>query len=80
PGGAPLPSAPLGVLAVPSGGPPAGLQPDTSARAARAFGAPPVGLPGLSGPTVPNLAPASPAFADVGVIPPVRPASPRPVL
>jgi cysteine desulfurase/selenocysteine lyase len=63
-----------------SHGPPAGLQPDTSAQAARAFGAPPVGLPGLSGPTVPNLAPASPAFADVGVIPPVRPASPRPVL
>ncbi|KAA0123345.1 SufS family cysteine desulfurase [Methylobacterium sp. P1-11] len=80
PGGAPLPSAPLGVPSAPSGGQPAGFQPDASALAAHAFGAPPVGLPGLSGPTVPNLAPASPAFADVAAIPPVHPASPRPVL
>ncbi|QGY00549.1 SufS family cysteine desulfurase [Methylobacterium mesophilicum SR1.6/6] len=80
PGGAPLPSAPLGVPSVPTGGQPAGFQPDASALAARAFGAPPVGLPGLSGPTAPNLAPASPAFADVAAIPPVHPASLRPVL
>ncbi|SEH78715.1 cysteine desulfurase / selenocysteine lyase [Methylobacterium sp. 275MFSha3.1] len=80
PGGAPLPSAPLGVPSAPAGGQPAGLQPDASALAARSFGAPPVGLPGLSGPTLPNLAPASPAFADVAAIPPVHPASPRPVL
>ncbi|GJE49304.1 Cysteine desulfurase [Methylobacterium tardum] len=80
PGGAPLPSAPLGDPSAPAGGQPAGLQPDASALAARAFGAPPVGLPGLSGPTLPNLAPASPAFADVGAIPPVHPASPRPDL
>lgn len=77
PGGAPLPSAPVGVPSGPSGGRPAGLQPDASALAARSFGAPPVGLPGLSGPTVPNRAPASPAFADVGAIPPVQPAGPR---
>ena len=59
---------------------PPGLQPDASALAARSFGAPPLGLPGLSGPTLPNLAPASPAFFDVAAIPPVHPASPRPGL
>ncbi len=50
------------------------------ALGARSFGGPPLGLPGLTGPTAPNLAPASPAFADTATIPPVHPASPRPVL
>lgn len=80
PGGAPLPGAPVGVPSAPAGGQPAGLQPDASALPARSFGAPPVGLPGLSGPTLPNRAPASPAFPDAAAIPPVHPASPRPVL
>ncbi|MGH1590318.1 family 2A encapsulin nanocompartment cargo protein cysteine desulfurase [Methylobacterium phyllosphaerae] len=84
PGGASLPGPSvgpsLGVPSAPAGGPPAGPQPDASALAARSFGAPPVGLPGLSGPTAPSPAPAGPAFAAVGAIPPVHPASPRPVL
>ncbi len=79
-GGAPLPSGAVGVPSAPAGGLPAGFQPDVSALGARSFGGPAVGVPGLTGPTVPNLAPASPAFADVGAIPPVHPASPRPVL
>ncbi|MHB2207835.1 family 2A encapsulin nanocompartment cargo protein cysteine desulfurase [Methylobacterium sp. CM6257] len=79
PGGAP-PSAPQGIPPAPSGGQPSGLQPDASVLAGRAFGAPPVGLPGLTGPIVPNLAPASPAFTEGAAIPPVHPASPRPVL
>ncbi len=82
-GGAPLPSGSPGTPSVPAGGPPDGYQPDVSAFGARSFGAPPVGVPGVSGPTVPNLAPsrlpASPAFADAGAVPPVHPASPRPV-
>ncbi|OAH38636.1 family 2A encapsulin nanocompartment cargo protein cysteine desulfurase [Methylorubrum populi] len=77
PGGAPLPSGAVGVPSAPAGGQPSGLQPDASALAARSFGAPPVGLPGLSGPSLPNLAPASPAFFDKAAIPPVHPASPR---
>ncbi|KAB1071728.1 family 2A encapsulin nanocompartment cargo protein cysteine desulfurase [Methylobacterium planeticum] len=77
PGGAPLPSASVGLPGAPAGGQPSGLQPDASALAARSFGAPPAGLPGLFGPTLPNLAPASPAFLDVAAIPPVHPASPR---
>ncbi|MCJ2135323.1 SufS family cysteine desulfurase [Methylobacterium sp. J-026] len=84
PGGAPLPSGSIGVPSAPTGGLPYGYQPDVAALGARSFGAPPVGAPGLTGPTVPNLAqshrPASPAFADVAAIPPVHPASPRPVL
>lgn len=80
PAGAPLPSAAVGLPSGPAGGQPSGLQPDAQALAARSFGAPPVGLPGLSGPTLPNLAPASPAFLDTAAIPPVHPASPRPVL
>lgn len=80
PAGAPLPSGAVGVPSLPAGGQPSGLQPDASVLAARSFGAPPVGLPGLSGPGLPNLAPASPAFADTATIPPVHPASPRPVL
>lgn len=80
PGGAPLPSAALGLPSAPAGGQPSGLQPDASALAARSFGAPPVGLAGLSGPSLPNLAPASPAFFDTATIPPVHPASPRTAL
>ena len=79
-GGAPLPSGSVGVPSAPAGGLPAGFQPDVSALGARSAGAPPVGVPGLTGPTVPNLVPASPAFADVGAVPPVHPASPRPAL
>jgi len=79
-GGTPLPSGSVGTPSAPAGGLPAGFQPDVSAFGARSFGAPPVGVPGLSGPTVPNLAPASPAFAEIGAVPPVHPASPRPVL
>lgn len=80
PGGAPLPSGAIGVPSAPAGGHPSGLQPDASALAARSFGAPPVGVPGLSGPSLPNLASASPAFLDTAAIPPVHPASPRPSL
>ncbi|MCJ2121421.1 family 2A encapsulin nanocompartment cargo protein cysteine desulfurase [Methylobacterium sp. J-077] len=80
PGGAPFPSAATGIPSVPAGGQPSGLQPDASALAARSFGGPALGVPGLSGPTLPNLAPAGPAFFDVAAIPPVHPASPRPVL
>ena len=80
PGGAPFPSAATGIPSVPSGGQPFGLQPDGSTLAARSFGGPAVGVPGLTGPTVPNRAPASPAFYDVAAIPPVHPASPRPAL
>ncbi|MCJ2013645.1 family 2A encapsulin nanocompartment cargo protein cysteine desulfurase [Methylobacterium sp. J-076] len=79
-GGAPLPTGSVGVPSSPTGGQPAGFQPDLSALGARSFGAPPVGVPGLSGPTLPNLAPASPAFADGAAVPPVHPASPRPAL
>ncbi|MEL6062194.1 MULTISPECIES: family 2A encapsulin nanocompartment cargo protein cysteine desulfurase [unclassified Methylobacterium] len=78
--GAPLPSASVGIPSAPTGGLPSGFQPDVAALGARSYGAPPVGAPGLTGPTVPNLAPASPAFADVAAIPPIHPASPRPVL
>ncbi len=80
PGGAPFPSAATGIPSVPAGGQPSGLQPDGSTLAAKSFGGPALGVPGLSGPTVPNLAPASPAFFDTAAIPPVHPASPRPVL
>ncbi|GBU19648.1 MULTISPECIES: family 2A encapsulin nanocompartment cargo protein cysteine desulfurase [Methylobacterium] len=80
PGGAPLPSGAVGVPSTPGGGQPHGLQPDASALAARSFGAPPIGLPGLSGPSLPNFAPASLAFLDTATIPPVHPASPRPPL
>ncbi|MGA4553537.1 family 2A encapsulin nanocompartment cargo protein cysteine desulfurase [Methylorubrum aminovorans] len=80
PGGAPLPSGAIGLPSAPAGGQPSGGQPDASARAARSFGAPPAGVPGLSGPSLPNLAPASPAFLDTAAIPPVHPASPRPSL
>ncbi|MER2196006.1 family 2A encapsulin nanocompartment cargo protein cysteine desulfurase [Methylobacterium brachiatum] len=80
PGGAPFPSAATGIPSVPAGGQPSGLQPDGSALAAKSFGGPALGVPGLSGPTVPNLDPASPAFFDTAAIPPVHPASPRPVL
>ncbi|KNY19733.1 family 2A encapsulin nanocompartment cargo protein cysteine desulfurase [Methylobacterium sp. ARG-1] len=80
PGGAPFPSAATGVPSAPAGGQPSGLQPDGSTFAAKSFGGPALGVPGLSGPTVPNLAPASPGFFDVAAIPPVHPASPRPVL
>lgn len=79
-GGAPTPSGAVGVPSGPAGGLPSGFQPDVSALAARSFGAPPVGLPGLSGPTLPSLAPAGPAFADAAAIPPVHPAIPRPAL
>ncbi|WP_267356328.1 family 2A encapsulin nanocompartment cargo protein cysteine desulfurase [Methylobacterium sp. GC_Met_3] len=79
-GGAKLPSASVGTPSAPAGGLPAGFQPEVSGLGARSFGAPPVGVPGLSGPTLPNLAPASPAFADVAAIPPIHPASPRSVL
>ncbi|CAO4169062.1 family 2A encapsulin nanocompartment cargo protein cysteine desulfurase [Methylorubrum aminovorans] len=78
PGGAPLPSGAIGVPSAPAGGQPSGGQPDASVLAARSFGAPPAGVPGLSGPSLPNLAPASPAFFDTAAIPPVHPASPRP--
>lgn len=80
PGGAPLPSGAIGLPSAPAGGQPFGGQPDASARAARSIGAPPAGVPGLSGPSLPNLAPASPAFLDTAAIPPVHPASPRPSL
>ena len=80
PGGAPAPSAATGIPSASAGGQPAGPQPDASALAARSFGGPALGVPGLTGPTVPNLAPASPAFFDTAAIPPVHPASPRPVL
>ncbi|MDF2600188.1 MAG: cysteine desulfurase, SufS subfamily [Methylobacterium brachiatum] len=80
PGGAPFPSAATGIPSVPAGGQPSGLQPDGSTLAAKSFGGPALGVPGLSGPTVPNLAPASPAFFDTAAIPPVHPASQRPVL
>jgi cysteine desulfurase/selenocysteine lyase len=80
PGGAPVPSAATGVPSAPAGGQPSGRQPDASALGARSFDGPAFGVPGLTGPTVPNLAPASPAFFDAAAIPPVHPASPRPVL
>ncbi|KQP70811.1 family 2A encapsulin nanocompartment cargo protein cysteine desulfurase [Methylobacterium sp. Leaf112] len=44
------PKADLGTPSIPSGSGPSGLQPDVSTLGARAFGTPPVGLPGLSGP------------------------------
>ncbi|SFG85210.1 cysteine desulfurase / selenocysteine lyase [Methylobacterium gossipiicola] len=44
------PSADLGTPSLPSGALPSGLQPDASKLGARSFGAPPVGLAGLSGP------------------------------
>lgn len=73
-----LPGANLGTPSAPSGSLPAGLQPDASALAARSFGAPPVGLPGLSGPSHANpssttLAPASANLLDVSAIPSVHP-------
>ena len=80
PGAAPVPSAATGIPSAPAGGQPSGLQPDASALGARSFGGPALGVPGLTGPIVPNLAPASPAFFDVAAIPPVHPASPRPIL
>ncbi len=71
-GGGPLPSGAVGGPPAPAGGLPAGVQPDVAALGARSLGRPAVGVPGL--------APASPAFADIAAIPPVHPASPRPVL
>lgn len=73
-----LPGASLGTPSVPSGALPAGYQPDVSAQAARSFGAPPVGLPGLSGPSHANPVDATPAPAsanllDVVAIPSVHP-------
>jgi cysteine desulfurase/selenocysteine lyase len=44
------PKADLGTPSIPTGAAPSGLQPDASALAARSFGSPPVGLPGLTGP------------------------------
>jgi cysteine desulfurase / selenocysteine lyase len=73
-GGAPRPSSALGVSSAPAGGLPTGFQHDVSALGARSFGAPPVDVPGLSGSSLPNLAPTSPAGADVGTFPPVHPA------
>ena len=65
-----LPGATLGTPSVPSGGLPSGVQPDGAALAARSFGAPPVGLAGLTGPSHANPigatpAPASANFLDV---------------
>ncbi|WP_232630591.1 family 2A encapsulin nanocompartment cargo protein cysteine desulfurase [Methylobacterium sp. Leaf118] len=73
-----LPGATLGAPSAPLGALPSGVQPDVSALAARSFGAPPVGLPGLSGPSHANPvgatpAPASANFFDVAGIPSVHP-------
>lgn len=73
-----LPGANLGTPSLPSGALPSGFQPDLSAQAARSFGAPPVGLPGLSGPSHANPVGATPAPAsanlfDVAAIPSVHP-------
>lgn len=73
-----LPGAALGTPSVPSGALPPGFQPDVSAQAARTFGAPPVGLPGLTGPSHANPVGATPAPAsanlfDVAAIPSVHP-------
>ncbi|AMB44208.1 family 2A encapsulin nanocompartment cargo protein cysteine desulfurase [Methylobacterium sp. AMS5] len=73
-----LPGAALGTPSVPSGALPSGFQPDVSAQAARTFGAPPVGLPGLTGPSHANPVGATPAPAsanlfDVAAIPSVHP-------
>ncbi|UMY15958.1 SufS family cysteine desulfurase [Methylobacterium organophilum] len=78
PGQPALPGANLGTPSAPSGALPAGYQPDASAQAARSFGAPPVGLPGLTGPSYANPIGATPAPAganllDVSAIPPVHP-------
>ncbi|GJE34295.1 family 2A encapsulin nanocompartment cargo protein cysteine desulfurase [Methylobacterium oxalidis] len=75
PGGATLPSADLGVPSAPAAGLPQGLQPDASALAARSFGAPPVGLPGGTGASAPNPAPAGPVSFDAAAIPSVHPLS-----
>ncbi|MFF8803327.1 MULTISPECIES: family 2A encapsulin nanocompartment cargo protein cysteine desulfurase [unclassified Methylobacterium] len=73
-----LPGASLGTPSVPSGALPSGFQPDVSAQAARSFGAPPVGLPGLIGPSHANPVGATPApssanLFDVAAIPSVHP-------
>ncbi|KQQ18497.1 cysteine desulfurase [Methylobacterium sp. Leaf122] len=73
-----LPGANLGTPSLPSGALPSGFQPDLSAQAARSFGAPPVGLPGLTGPSHANPVGATPAPAsanlfDVAAIPSVHP-------
>ncbi|GJD29677.1 Cysteine desulfurase [Methylobacterium adhaesivum] len=62
------PKADLGTPSVPSGSAPSGLQPDVATLAARAFGAPPVGLAGLSGP----------GFAQASVFPSVHPEAQAP--
>ncbi|WP_336488532.1 family 2A encapsulin nanocompartment cargo protein cysteine desulfurase [Methylobacterium nigriterrae] len=72
PGGAALPGADLSVPSAPTAGPRLGLQPDASALAARSFGAPPVALPGMTGPSMPNPVPAGPGSFDAA-IPSVHP-------
>jgi len=62
------PKAEPGTPSVPSGSAPSGLQPDVATLAARAFGAPPVGLPGLSGP----------GFAQPSAFPSVHPEAQAP--
>ncbi|GJE18362.1 family 2A encapsulin nanocompartment cargo protein cysteine desulfurase [Methylobacterium marchantiae] len=62
------PKADLGTPSVPSGSAPSGLQPDASALATRSFGAPPVGLPGLTGP----------GFAQPSAFPSVHPEAQAP--
>jgi len=78
PGQPALPGATLGTPSLPSGALPSGFQPDVSAQAARSFGSPPVGLPGLSGPSHANPIGATPApssanLFDVATIPSVHP-------
>ncbi|GEP12293.1 cysteine desulfurase [Methylobacterium gnaphalii] len=70
--------APVGTLSAPSGALPSGYQPDASALAARNFGGPAVGLPGLTGPSPANPvggtpAPVSAGFLDTTTIPSVHP-------
>ncbi|GJD40391.1 family 2A encapsulin nanocompartment cargo protein cysteine desulfurase [Methylobacterium bullatum] len=62
------PKADLGTPSIPSGAAPSGLQPDASALAARSFGSPPVGLPGLTGP----------GFAQASAFPSVHPEAQAP--
>jgi len=62
------PSADLGTPSLPSGALPSGLQPDVAKLGARAFGAPPVGLAGLSGP----------GFAQPSAFPSVHPEAQSP--
>lgn len=71
------PQAPQALDGLPHG---SGLEPGLQGLGTRSFGAPPVGVPGVTGPTLPNFTPACPAFAETATFPPVHPASPRPVL